>query len=343
MKSGFMQSRFLKFGNHLHTGELSFDFIAKRKLWFSIGIVMMIASIVIPIAKGGFNFGIEFSGGSQFQVADVVNPEQQPAITAVNEVVPEAVPRVTIVGDAGVRVQTDKLSDAQTKKVRTALADLYKVSESEVSTSFIGPTWGADVSRQAIQGLIAFLLFATITMALYFRTWKMSLAAMLSLVHDLVVTAGIYALTGFEVTPATMIGFLTILAYSLYDTVVVFDKIKENTGEDAGGTRRTFAQSVNLAVNQTLVRSINTGIVAALPVGTILFVGAYVLGADTLRDISLALLIGIILGTYSTIFIASPLYAWLRQGEPAIRKHDALSLAAQSEGATPDKVARVTS
>lgn len=343
MKPGFGQSRFIKFGNHLHTGELSFDFIAKRRIWFAIGALMMIASIVVPIAKGGFNFGIEFRGGSQFQVANVVNPEQQPAITAVDEVVPKAVPRVTIVGDAGVRVQTDKLTDDQTKKVRTALADLYNVSETEVSTSFIGPTWGADVSRQAIQGLIAFLLFATITMALYFRTWKMSLAAILALVHDLVITAGIYALTGFEVTPAAMIGFLTILAYSLYDTVVVFDKIKENTHEDQVGSRRTFAQSVNLAVNQTLVRSINTGVVAALPVGTILFVGAYVLGADTLRDISLALLIGILIGTYSTIYIASPLYALLRQGEPAIRKHDAISLAAQASGTTADKVASVTS
>jgi preprotein translocase subunit SecF len=343
MKAGFGQSRFIKFGNHLHTGELSFDFIAKRKIWFTIGIVMMIASIIVPVAKGGFNFGIEFRGGSQFQIANVVNPEQQPAITAIDEVVPKAVPRVTIVGDTGVRVQTDKLTDNQTKKVRAALADLYNVSESEVSTSFIGPTWGADVSRQAIQGLIAFLLFATITMALYFRTWKMSLAAILALVHDLVITAGIYALTGFEVTPAALIGFLTILAYSLYDTVVVFDKIKENTHEDQGGSRRTFAQSVNLAVNQTLVRSINTGVVAALPVGTILFVGAYVLGADTLRDISLALLIGILIGTYSTIYIASPLYALLRQGEPAIRKHDAISLAAQASGKTADRVASVTS
>ena len=343
MTSGFTQSRFLKFGNHLHTGELSFDFIARRRIWFTIGIIMMIASVLVPIATGGFNFGIEFRGGSQFQIAGVTNPEQQPAIATVDEVVPDAVPRVTIVGDGGVRVQTDTLTDDQTKKVRTALAQLYKVSEAEVSTSFIGPTWGADVSRQAIQGLIAFLLFATVMMALYFRTWKMSLAAILSLVHDLVVTAGIYALTGFEVTPAAMIGFLTILAYSLYDTVVVFDKIKENTSEDAGGSRRTFAQSVNLAVNQTLVRSINTGVVAALPVGTILFVGAYVLGANTLRDISLALLIGILLGTYSTIYIASPLYALLRQGEPAIRKHDAISLAAQAGGSTADKVAEVAS
>ncbi len=343
MKSGFGQSRFIKFGNHLHTGELSFDFIAKRRIWFAIGIVAVIVSILIPIAKGGFNFGMEFTGGSQFQIANVANAEQQPAIKAVKAVVPESVPRVTIVGDSGVRVQTEKFTDSQTKKVRTALAGLYKVSEAEVSTSYIGPSWGEDVSKQAIQGLIAFLAFATIAMALYFRTWKMSLAAILALVQDLVVTAGIYALTGFEITPAAMIGFLTILAYSLYDTVVVFDKIKENTHQDERGSRRTFAQSVNLAVNQTLVRSINTGVVAALPVGTILFVGAYVLGADTLRDISLALLVGIVVGTISTIYIASPLYALLRQNEPEIRKHDAISLAAQASGAAAVGVSNVAS
>jgi preprotein translocase subunit SecF len=291
-----------------------------------------VASIIIPIAIGGFNFGIEFRGGSQFAISNVNDASQDIAVDAVAEVVPETVTRVTIVGDGGVRVQTDQLTDDQTKEVAAALASGYDVPASEVTTSFIGPTWGADVSRQAIQGLIAFLAFAIVAMALYFRTWKMSLAAILALVHDLVVTAGVYALTGFEVTPATMIGFLTILAYSLYDTVVVFDKIKENTHEDEGGTQRTFAQSVNLAVNQTLVRSINTGVVAALPVGTILFVGAFVLGADTLRDISLALLIGILIGTYSTIYIASPLYALFRQNEPAIRKNDARALAAQASG-----------
>jgi preprotein translocase subunit SecF len=337
-----MTSRFTRFGNELHTGERSFDFIAHRKIWLTIAVVAMIISVLIPVLKGGFNFGIEFSGGSQFQITSVKGAEQQPAIDAVAEIVPEAVTRVTIVGDSGVRVQTDQLTATETKQVTTALAQAYDVPQTEVASSFIGPTWGADVSRQALQGLIAFLFFATVTMALYFRTWKMSLAAILALVHDLVVTAGVYALTGFEVTPAAMIGFLTILAYSLYDTVVVFDKIKENTTEDAVGSRHTFAQSVNLAVNQTLVRSINTGVVAALPVATILFVGSFVLGADTLRDISLALFIGILIGTYSTIYIAAPLYAWFRQGEPAISKHDAISLAAQSNAAMAKSAQGVT-
>jgi preprotein translocase subunit SecF len=330
------------FGNHLYTGERSFDFIGKRRIWYTIAIVLMVVSILIPIVKGGFNFGIEFRGGSQFQITQVGNSSQEPAIAAVAQVVPEAVARVSTLGANGIRVQTDQLTPDETKDVTAALAAAYDVPEAEVANSFIGATWGADVTRQAIQGLVAFLLLAAVIMALYFRTWKMSVAAILSLIHDLIVTAGVYALTGFEITPAAMIGFLTILAYSLYDTIVVFDKIRENTAEDASGTQRTFAQSVNLAVNQTLVRSINTGIVAALPVASILFIGSFVFGADTLRDISTALLIGILIGTYSTIYIGAPLYAQLRQNEPAIRKHDARALAAKAKAGVPQIAEDVT-
>ena len=172
-------------------------------------------------------------------------------------------------------------------------------------------------------------------MALYFRTWKMSLAAIASLVHDLVITAGVYALSGFEVTPAAVIGFLTILGFSLYDTVVVFDKIRENTAELGPDSRSTFGEAVNLAVNQTLVRSINTGVVAALPVAAILFIGSFVLGADTLRDISLALFVGILIGTYSTVFIAAPLYAQLRENEPEIAKNDQRSMVLREKAVVP--------
>lgn len=213
----------------------------------------------------------------------------------------------------------------------------------QVTSSFIGPSWGADITSQALRGLVIFLFLAAIVMALYFRTWKMSAAAMVALLHDLVITAGFYGITGFEITPAAVIGFLTILGYSLYDTVVVFDKIRENTSEDGPESRRTFADSVNLAVNQTLVRSINTSVVAALPVASILFIGAFVLGAGTLRDIALALLIGILVGTYSTIFIAAPLYAQLRTGEPGIRKRDKKALAMRAKAAaTSQPSAHVT-
>ncbi len=157
-------------------------------------------------------------------------------------------------------------------------------------------------------------------MALYFRTWRMSVAAVIGLLVVVITTIGVYAASDFEVTPSTVIGFLTILGYSLYDTVVVFDKIRENTSDINSSTRRTFAEEVNLAVNQTLVRSINTMMVAVLPVASILFIGAFLLGAGTLRDLSLSLFIGIIISTFSTVFIAAPMYAWLRSQEPALVK-----------------------
>ncbi len=323
----------VKFGNDLYTGARSVNFIKMRGIWYAIALVLMAASIVIPLVNGGFNFGIEFRGGSQFQISRVSDAKQQPAIDAVQSVVPQEVAHVTTVGSDGVRVQTDQLTDNQTRKITGALAKAYDVPEKNVATSFIGPSWGADITAQAIRGLVVFVVLAAIGMALYFRTWKMAVAALASLLHDLVLVAGVYAATGFEVTPAAVIGFLTILGFSLYDTVVVFDKIRENTSKLSGESRHTFGEAVNLAVNQTLVRSINTGVVAALPVAAILFIGAFVLGADTLRDISLALLVGIVVGTYSTIFIAAPFYAQLRQGEPGIVTNNKRVLAARERAA----------
>ncbi|WP_431277382.1 protein translocase subunit SecF [Leifsonia poae] len=334
-----MVSRITKFGNDLYTGARSFDFVGKRKIWYSIAAVMVVLSILVPVVKGGFNFSIEFRGGSQFQITKVDDASQAKAQDALASVVPDAVAHVTTVNGNSVRVQTDQLSEDQTRQVADALAKAYGVPTTEVASTFIGPSWGADVTRQSIQGIVVFLLLAFIAMALYFRTWKMSASAIISLFHDLIITAGIYALVGFEVSPATMIGFLTILGYSLYDTVVVFDKIRENTKEEMELSRRTFAESVNLAVNQTLVRSINTAVVAVLPVASILFLGAFALGADTLRDISLALLIGIIVGTYSTIFLGAPMYSQFREGEAAVKKHDLRVLAIRPKTAKSETVA----
>ncbi|GAA3585038.1 protein translocase subunit SecF [Klugiella xanthotipulae] len=314
---------FAQFGNDLYTGKRSYNIVGKRKLWYIIAAVMIAISVIGPFARGGFTFGIEFSGGSQFQIIVGDGRDQAPAVDAVTSVVPNTVPRVMLVGNDSIRVQTEQLTDQQTGDVRAALAKAYDVKESSITSSFIGASWGQDITRQAIIALIVFILFATVVMALYFRTWKMSLAAIIALLHDLVITAGVYGITGFEITPAAMIGFLTILGYSLYDTVVVFDKIRENTGRGELNEARTFSSSVNLAVNQTLVRSINTSVVALLPVASILFIGAFVLGAGTLRDIALALFIGILVGTYSTIFIAAPTYAHLREVEPLVKKHDA--------------------
>lgn len=321
-----------RFGNDLYTGKVSFPFVGRRRLWFAIAVVLVIGSVLVPLFRP-IQFSIEFTGGSQFTVSGLSKPDQSLAAPAVEKVVPDAHTKVTTVGDSGVRVQTDQMTSDQTQAVRVALADAYKVDVEEVTSSFIGPSWGADVTRQSLWGLAIFLALTFLILALYFRTWKMSAAAILGLVDVLVITIGVYALAGFEISPAAVIGFLTILAYSLYDTTVVFDKVRENTHEDGEVSGRTFGESVNLAVNQTLVRSINTTVVAILPVGAILFIGAIWLGAETLSDISLSIFVGIIVAAYSTVFVAAPLYSLFRENEKGIQIRDAKVRAARERAA----------
>jgi preprotein translocase subunit SecF len=308
-------AKFSNFGNDLYSGARSIDFVGRRKIFYIISVVMVILAIALPVARGGFNFGIEFRGGSEFRVSGVEQSQQRVAIDAVREVVPETNPVVTAVGASDLRIQTEQLSPVESEEVRVALANAFNINSSGVASSFIGANWGADITSKAFVGLLVFILMAFVLMAIYFRTLKMSMAAMIALFHDLILTAGIYGALGFEVTPAAVIGFLTILGYSLYDTVVVFDKIRENTFEVEFSETSTLAERINLAVNQTLVRSINTSVVAVLPVASILFIGAALLGAGTLRDIALALFIGMIVGTYSSIFIAAPVYSHMREGE----------------------------
>jgi preprotein translocase subunit SecF len=317
-----------QFGNDLYTGKLSVPFVARRRLWFIVAIVLVLGSAVSLLAKPP-QFSIEFTGGSQFTVSGLEQPDQLQATDAVHSVVPDATTKVTTVGGTAIRVQTDQMSADDTLAVSAALATAYDVAPEEVTTSFIGPTWGQDVTRQSLWGLAIFLALTFLILAIYFRTWKMSAAAILGLIDVLVITVGVYALAGFEISPAAVIGFLTILGYSLYDTTVVFDKIRENTTEDGLTSGRTFGESVNLAVNQTLVRSINTSVVAVLPVAAILFIGALWLGADTLSDISLSITVGIIVAAYSTLFVAAPLYSLFREGEPQLRERDARVRAAR--------------
>ncbi|SCX11482.1 protein translocase subunit SecF [Candidatus Aquiluna sp. UB-MaderosW2red] len=323
-------SKFRTLGNQLYTGERSFDFVGKRKIWYAIGAVLVILAILLPVVRGGFNFGIEFRGGSEFRLSNSQGLPQSLATDAIQSVVPGVQVSTTGVGTNDLRIQTEQLADTESEAARLALADAYSVPAAEVASSFIGPNWGADVTRQALTGLIVFLLLVSILMALYFRSWKMSVAALIALAHDLVLTAGIYAGVGFEVTPAAVIGFLTILSYSLYDTVVVFDKVRENTLEIEFSETRTLSEMVNLAINQTLVRSVNTSVVAVLPIASILFIGSTFLGAGTLRDIALALFIGTIVGTYSSVFLAAPIYAHLRESESKV-KLAAMKVAANRE------------
>lgn len=312
-------SKMRELGNQLYSGETSFNFVGRRKIWYVVALVVVALSITLPIVRGGFNFGIEFRGGSEFRLTNSQNLSQTVAVDAVQSVVPLAQVSVTTVGTNDLRIQTQQLGDTESEAVRLALAEAYGLDSSLVASSFIGPNWGAEITRQALIGLGVFLLIVSILMAFYFRSWKMSAAALIALAHDLVFTLGIYAGVGYEVTPAAVIGFLTILAYSLYDTVVVFDKVRENTQDIELSETRTFGEAVNLAVNQTLVRSINTSVVSVLPVASILFIGSIILGAGTLRDISLALFVGTIVGTYSSIFLAAPVYVHLREREPALR------------------------
>jgi preprotein translocase subunit SecF len=314
---------FSQVGNDLYTGKRSVDFIKRQKTWYALSAVL-IALALAGIFVRGLNFGIEFSGGSEFRVQGVSNSQgyEEKAQTAVADAGIPGNVISTIIGQDTVRVQSEAASD-RTDEASAALAQQFGVDKSAVSASLIGPSWGQSVSQQAIRGLIVFLILVTIVMALYFRTWKMALAGLVALLHDLVITVGIYALFGFEITPSSMIGFLTILGYSLYDTVVVFDKVRENTAEAFRTKRMTYSAAANLAVNQTLVRSINTTVVALLPIGAVLFVGFTLLGPGTLLDLSLALFIGIAVGAYSSIFIATPLLVDLRRGEPAVRELDA--------------------
>jgi len=309
-------SKLRELGNDLYSGRVSIDIVGRRKLWYAIALALVVLAIVAPLARGGFNFGIEFRGGSEFRIDGVGGTSQQIARDAVTSVEPESQPIVTSIGVDSVRIQTEQLDDVTTEEIRISLASAYGVESGAVTSSFIGANWGADVTSKALNGLIVFLILVSVLMALYFRTFKMSVAALAALAHDIVITAGIYALTGFEVTPAAVIGLLTILGYSLYDTVVVFDKVRENTLDVEFSDTTSFASQVNLAVNQTLVRSINTSVVAVLPVAAILFIGAFILGVGTLRDIALALFIGIVVGTYSSIYIAAPVYVHLREKEP---------------------------
>jgi preprotein translocase subunit SecF len=316
-----MSTRLTRLGNGLYTGEKSYNFVGKRMLWYGIGIALVVFMVVTTVVRGGFVFGIEFRGGSEFRVSQPALLDEQIGIDAVNQLVGVGSnPRASIVGGDSIRIQTEQLSQENTLDLRDTLATAYEVPVTQVTASFIGATWGQDVTNQALRGLVVFLVLVFIVMALYFRTWKMALAAMTALVHDVVITAGVYGVLGFEITPAAVIGFLTVLGYSLYDTVVVFDKVRENTSEVGESSTKTFAELANLAINQTLVRSINTSVVAVLPVGAILFIGSFLLGAGTLRDIALALFIGVIAGTYSSVFIAGPMYVHLRENEPESQK-----------------------
>ncbi|MEN9698131.1 MAG: hypothetical protein RL448_86 [Actinomycetota bacterium] len=309
-------SKLTGLGGRLHRGETSFNIIGYRKRWYGFSALLIVASFAALVLQG-LHLGIEFKGGAAY----AINKNGATVAQAESAVAEAGITGETIIQKVGsntVRVQTGALTTEESNNLQNALATKFDVTIENIDTQIIGPSWGKEITRKALYGLIGFLIVVLIYLAAAFEP-KMAAAAIIAVIHDVFITVGIYALVGFDVTPATVIGFLTILGYSLYDTVVVFDKVRENTRAITAGNRYTYSQAVNLGVNQTLVRSANTSLIALLPVGSILFVGAGLLGAGTLKDLSLALFIGLATGTYSSIFIAPPILAQLREREPQMK------------------------
>lgn len=338
---------FSQWGNELYSGKRSYAIVTRAKTYLGIGAAIMVVSIILLLTRG-LNPSIEFSGGTQFIVTGAPGASQQIARdTLATEGITENV-RVSQLGSDSVRIQTQTLDTTQTSTLRDDLATAYDVPPEDVQTNSVGATWSQDVTRQALKSIVIFIVLVSVLMTVYFRSWTMSLAALIALGNDLIFTVGFFSLTQVEVSPATVIGFLTILGYSLYDTVVVFDKIREVSSGYMDQNRYTYGQLVNLGVNQTLVRSINTSVVALLPVASILFIGALMLGAGTLTDISLALFVGIIAGTFSSIFIATPALALIQGAQSRTKSHDERVLAAREVTAVegeqhPDEAVVVSS
>ena len=312
----------------LYRGDVSYDFIGRRKIWYLVSGAMVVISIVSMLVLG-LHPSIDFKGGSVFQFP-TNGHSLDDARSAFNEVGVTTEVAQTVQGVNGgkqFRIETKELSQSANSaegnvvddKVIPQIIKDIGVTEQQISVQSVGSTWGSQITKKAITGLIVFLIAVIIYLSIRFE-WKMALSAIIALIHDLIITAGIYSIVGFEVSPSTVIALLTILGYSLYDTVVVFDKVRENTIGLAGGSRMTYSQAANLGVNQTLVRSINTSIIALLPVAGLLIIGAGLLGAGSLKDLALALLIGLASGAYSSIFIATPMVADFKEREPAYQQ-----------------------
>ena len=302
----------------LYRGDVSINFVGRQRLWYIMSGIILLVSVVSLLTRG-LNFSQEFTGGSSFTF-----PASSSVSTGdISRVVTDAGG-----GDSTVQyisgsvhqwtVQTATLNSTVSQKVADALVSAFHLQANSMTTSLVGPTWGGQITSKAIEALIIFLVVIVLYLSVAFE-WRMAIAALLALMHDILITIGVYSLTGFSVSPTSVIGLLTILGYSLYDTVVVFDKVRENTAGLLTTQRSTYSDAANLALNQTLIRSINTSLTALIPVATILFVGAGLLGAGTLKDLALVLFVGMLSGTYSSIFIATPVLADLKEREPQYR------------------------
>ncbi|MFB7115273.1 protein translocase subunit SecF [Streptomyces sp. NPDC056190] len=304
-------------GARLHHGEVGYDFIKNRKIWYGVSILITITAI-LGLAVRGLNMGIEFQGGAVFTTPKHMSASVAQAEGYAHDAASGAESIVQKLGDGTLRIQIAGIETGKSDQVKEALAKDLKVNPEHINADLVGPSWGEQIANKAWQGLGIFMVLVVIYLAIAFE-WRMALAALVALIHDLTITTGVYALVGFEVTPGTVIGLLTILGYSLYDTVVVFDSLKEQTKDITRQTRWTYSEIANRSINGTLIRSINTTVVALLPVAGLLFIGGGVLGAGMLNDISLSLFVGLAAGAYSSIFIATPLVADLKELEPQMK------------------------
>ncbi|MFJ8647908.1 protein translocase subunit SecF [Streptomyces sp. NPDC093546] len=308
-------SRLGTLGARLYRGEVGYDFVGKRMLWYGVSILITITAIAGLMVQG-LNMGIEFKGG-----VVITTPKTSVSVAEARDATAEVsghTPIVQELGNGGLRIQISDVDTAQADKIAAALSDDLKVPEDQLNAQQVGPSWGEQIANKAWTGLGVFMILVVIYLAIAFE-WRMAVAALIALIHDLTITVGIYALVGFEVTPGTVIGLLTILGYSLYDTVVVFDGLKEASKDITKQTRWTYSEIANRSLNSTLVRSINTTVVALLPVAGLLFIGGGFLGAGMLNDISLSLFVGLAAGAYSSIFIATPLVADLKERDPSMK------------------------
>lgn len=317
--------KFSRYGNDLYGGRRSIDFVGRRGLWYAVTLAVVASAVAIILIKG-MNFGVEFTGGTQIRASmpssEVTQDNADALRTAIADANIEGVdnPSVTTEGTKAIVVEVGEIDDAATDEVGAIIQETVPEA-SDLSYSEIGASWGREVAQRAIIGVIVFLVLVMLFIWIYFREWKMSIAAMVALFHDIIITIGIYALSGFAVTPSAVTGLLAILGFSLYDTVVVFDKIRENTHE-LRKSGQTYAEAANLAVNQTLVRSINTGIVALIPIGAILYVSAVQLGASSLQDLALAQFVGMAVGIYSSVLLAPRVLVHLKGRESAVQLAD---------------------
>jgi preprotein translocase subunit SecF len=340
--------------SRLYSGEAGIEVVGRRKIWYSIAAVILLAGIVTLFVRP-FNWGIEFRGGNSFTV-----PASVGTLEDVRETVEEAVAGYDAevvsaqrIGGTDGResylVKTTLLDEdasqaaVKATEIRTAIAERFAIAPDAIAEASVSGTWGASVTRQAVIGALVFLVLVVVYLSLVFREWKMAVAALAGLLQSLLLTAAVYLAVGFEVTPSTVIGFLTILGFALYDTVVVFDKVRENTRGITANPNRTYGEAANLAVNQTLMRSINTSVVALLPVGGLLFIGAGLLGAGTLKDLGLVLFIGMLTAVYSSIFFATPVLVDLKEAEPRFKQHKMRVLQRRAAGGRPARPAKAPS